>query len=141
MNGMRELRPSLNQLTDMYLAIYFGKEHSAFKQQLDTEVAFYERSYGSASQASVYRKTKEQDLYMRMGNAVLSEMRESSKPPQKLAKTAASSPKQRIQMAFRRERIMQETLYRIGRHMNDEWEHIQNQRAFELLQQEIDHDR
>lgn len=36
---------------------------------------------------------------------------------------------------------MQETLYRIGRHMNDEWEHIQNQKAFELLQQEIDQDR
>ena len=141
MNGMKELRPSLNQFTDAYLATYFEKEHSEFKQQLDTEVAFYERSYGSASQASAYRKTKEQDLYTRMGNAVLSEMRESSKPPQKLAKKAASSPKQRIRSAFRRERIMQETLYRIGRHMNNEWEHIQNQKAFEALQQEIEQDR
>ena len=141
MNGMHELRPSLNQLTDTYLATYFEKEHSEFKQQLDTEVAFYERSYGSTSQASAYRKTKEQDLYTRMGNAVLFEMRESSKPPQKLAKKSASSPKQRIRSAFRRERIMQETLYRIGRHMNDEWDHLKNQRAFEQLEQEVQYER
>ncbi|WP_047392448.1 MobP2 family relaxase [Exiguobacterium sp. s168] len=141
MNGMQELRPSLNQLTDTYLATHFEKEHASFKQRLDNEVAFYERSYGSASQASTYRKTKEQDLYTRMGNAILSEMRESDKSSPKRAKNATSSPKQKIRSAFRRERIMQEMLYRIGRHMNDEWEHIQNQKAFELLQQEIDHDR
>lgn len=141
MNGMKELRPSLNQFTDAYLTTYFEREHTAFKQRLDTEVAFYERSYGSASQASTYRKAKEQDLYTRMGNAILSEMRELSKPPQKLAKTNTFSPKQRIRSAFRRERIMQETLYRIGRHMNNEWEHIQNQKAFEALQQEIEQDR
>lgn len=35
MNGMKELRPSLNQFTDAYLATYFEKEHSEFKQQLD----------------------------------------------------------------------------------------------------------
>ncbi|MDW2886726.1 MobP2 family relaxase [Exiguobacterium artemiae] len=142
MNGMKELRPSLNRLTDTYLATYFEKEHSEFKQQLDTEVAFYERSYGSASQATAYRKTKEQDLYTRMGNAILSEMRESSKSPQKVAKTSSvPSPKQRIQSAFQRERIMQETLYQIGRHMNDEWDHIKNQRAFEQLEQEVQHER
>ncbi|WP_312068225.1 relaxase MobL, partial [Exiguobacterium sp.] len=141
MNGMHELRPSLNQLTDTYLATHFEKEHTTFKQRLDTEVAFYERSYRSASQASAYRKTKEQDLYTRMGNAILSEMRESDQSSPQLAKNATSSPKQRVRSAFRRERIMQETLYRIGRHMNDEWEHIQNQKEFELLQQEIDHDR
>lgn len=141
MNGMHELRPSLNQLTDTYLATHFEKEHAAFKQRLDTEVAFYERSYGSSSQASAYRKTKEQDIYTRMGNAILSEMRESSKSPQELAKMKTSSPRQNIQAAFRRERIMQETLYRIGRHMNDEWDHIKNQRAFEQLEQEVQHER
>ncbi|EZP58335.1 MobP2 family relaxase [Exiguobacterium sp. RIT341] len=141
MNSMHELRPSLNQFTDTYLATHFEKEHAAFKQRLDNEVAFYERSYGSSSQASAYRKTKEQDLYTRMGNAILFEMRESSKSPQELAKMKTSSPKQKIRSAFRRERIMQETLYRIGRHMNDEWEHIQNQKAYELLQSEIEPDR
>ena len=141
MNAMQELRPSFDRFTDTYLATHFEKEHAAFKQRLDTEVAFYERSYGSASQASAYRKTKEQDLYTRMGNAILSEMRESDKSPPELTKKTSSSPKQRIQSAFRRERILQETFYRIGRHMNDEWEHIQNQKAYELLQREVEHDR
>ena len=141
MNGMQNLRPSLNRLTDAYLATYFEKEHTAFKQRLDTEVAFYERSYGSASQASTYRKTKEQDLYTRMGNTILSEMRESDKSSPKLTKGDTSSAKQKIRSAFRRERITQETLYRIGRHMNDEWDHIKNQRAFEQLEQEVQHER
>lgn len=141
MNSMHKLRPSLNQFTDIYLATHFEKEHTTFKQRLDTEVAFYERSYGSASQASAYRKTKEQDLYTRMGNAILSEMRESDKSFPKLEKNASSSPKQKIRSAFRRERIMQETLYRIERHMNDEWDHIKNQRAFEQLEQEVQHER
>ena len=141
MNGMQNLRPSLNQFTDTYLATHFEKEYTAFKQRLDTEVAFYERSYGSASQASAYRKTKEQDLYTRMGNAILSEMLESDKWSPKLTKGDTSSPKQKIRLAFRRERIMQETLYRIGRHMNDEWDHIKNQRAFEQLEQEVQHER
>ncbi len=58
MNSMHELRPSLNQFTDTYLATHFEKEHAAFKQRLDTEVGFYERSYGSASQASLIVRRK-----------------------------------------------------------------------------------
>ncbi|WP_214701397.1 MobP2 family relaxase [Exiguobacterium sp. s57] len=137
MNGMQPLRESLDRLTDRYIDIHFKSEFQAFNERLEQEVSFHRRSYGDTEKAERYRTTKRQDLYTRMGNAILTEMRELAKEQQVNEK---SEPiKHPVRRAFKEQKIFNESLYRIERHMNDEFEHLKNQRAFEQLERDIEY--
>ena len=137
MNGMQPLRESLNRLTDSYIDIHFKSEFQTFNERLEQEVSFHRRSYGDTGKAERYRTTKRQDLYTRMGNAILSEMRDLSKEQATVEKNEA--PKHPVRRAFNQQKIFNESLYRIERHMNDEFEHLKNQRAFEQLERGIEY--
>ncbi|TCI75679.1 hypothetical protein EVJ20_13400 [Exiguobacterium sp. SH0S1] len=137
MNGMQPLREPLDRLTDLYIDIYFKQEFQAFNERLEQEVSFHRRSYGDKEKAERYRTTKRQDLYTRMGNAILSEMRDLSKEQVTFEKNEASNhPVRRV---FKQQKIFNESLYRIERHMTDEFEHLKNQRAFEQLERDIEY--
>lgn len=137
MNGIQPLRESLDRLTDRYIDIYFKSEFQAFNEQLEQEVSFHRRSYGDTEKAERYRTTKRQDLYTRMGNAILSEMRDLSKEQTTVEGNGA--PKHPVRRAFKQQKIFNESLYRIKRHMNDEFEHLKNQHAFEQLERDIEY--
>jgi len=137
MNGMQPLRESLDRLTDRYIDIHFKSEFQAFNERLEQEVLFHRRSYGDTEKAERYRTTKRQDLYTRMGNAILSEMRDLSKKQAPFKKS--ETPKHPVRRAFNQQKIFNESLYRIERHMNDEFEHLKNQRAFEQLERDIEY--
>lgn len=137
MNGMQPLRESLDRLTDRYIAIHFKAEFQAFNERLEQEVSFHRRSYGDTEKAERYRMTKRQDLYTRMGNAILSEMRDLSKEQMALKKNAPK--KHPVRRAFNQQKNFNESLHRIDRHMNDEFEHLKNQRAFEQLERDIEY--
>ena len=137
MNGMQPLRESLDRLTDSYIDIHFKAEFQAFNEKLEQEVSFHRRSYGDTEKAERYRTTKRQDLYTRMGNAILSEMRDLSKEQVILEEKGA--PKHPVRRTFKQQKIFNESLYRIERHMNDEFEHLKNQRAFEQLERDIEY--
>lgn len=137
MNGMQPLRESLDRLTDRYIAIHFKAEFQAFNERLEQEVSFHRRSYGDTEKAERYRMTKRQDLYTRMGNAILSEMRDLSKEQAICEKNEAR--KHPVRRAFNQQKNFNESLHRIERHMNDEFEHLKNQRAFEQLERDIEY--
>lgn len=137
MNGMQPLRESLDYLTDRYIDTYFKQEFQTFNERLEQEVSFHRRSYGDTEKAERYRTTKRQDLYTRMGNTILSEMRDLSKEQTTLKKNEAR--KHPVRRAFKQQKIFNESLYRIERHMNDEFEHLKNQRAFEQLERDIEY--
>lgn len=137
MNGMQPLRESLDRLTDRYIDIHFKSEFQVFNERIEQEVSFHRRSYGDKVKAERYRTTKRQDLYTRMGNAILSEMRELAKEQHVNEK---SEPiKHPVRRAFKQQKIFNESLYRIERHMTDEFEHLKNQRAFEQLERDIEY--
>ncbi|WP_236633785.1 MobP2 family relaxase, partial [Exiguobacterium sp. SH5S32] len=137
MNGMQPLRESLDCLTDRYIDIHFKSEFKAFNDRLEQEVSFHRRSYGDTEKAKRYRTTKRQDLYTRMGNAILSEMRDLSKEQVTVERNEARNHP--VRRAFKHQKIFNESLYRIERHMNDEFEHLKNQRAFEQLERDIEY--
>ncbi|TCI50339.1 hypothetical protein EVJ30_12880 [Exiguobacterium sp. SH5S13] len=137
MNGMQPLRESLDRLTDRYIDTYFKQEFQAFNERLEQEVSFHRRSYGDTEKTERYRTTKRQDLYTRMGNAILSEMRDLSKEQAALVKSEA--PKHPVRRTFKQQKIFNESLYRIERHMSDEFEHLKNQRAYEQLERDIEY--
>jgi len=138
MNGIANVRPEIDKFTQMYIDKYFKEEFKEFQLQLNKEVELYKRIYGSNSRAENYRDTKMKDLYTRMGNTVLKELREYDNKlkqetfPKKNKNNKYENFKKRIQM----KRDLHEVFYRIDKAMNDNIQHYKNQREFEKLQRE-----
>ncbi len=79
MNGVAHLRSELDQMSLYYLKTYRAKEFTAFQKEILKESEVMREVYGENSQYREYIKNKTDDLMTRMGNAILSEMREYSK--------------------------------------------------------------
>ena len=96
MNGMKELRPKIDCLSRMYIDHYHAKDFHDLQLELDKEQAYLKSVYGSGKKEQYmdYRKNKMQDLYTRLGNAILTEMRNfdrrSKTVPRSLPKTQRS---------------------------------------------------
>lgn len=96
MNGMKKLRPEIDRLSRMYIDHYHAKDFHNLQLELDKEQAYLKSVYGSGKKEKYmdYRKNKMQDLYTRLGNSILTEMRNfdrrSNLEPQSLPKTQRS---------------------------------------------------
>lgn len=135
MNGIKEIRPEINKLTDMYIDKYFKKEFDEFKNQLDKEVAIYKRTYGNNSKAENYRDTKMTDMYTRMGNTILNEVKEFDKK-----KNSFPTKNDKIN-SFYVKREINSSMFLMNRYMKDDLQHIKNQKAFQELQRESGFER
>lgn len=137
MNAIANVKPEINKLTDMYIQKHFKNEFKEFEKQLDKEVEVYRKTYGDNSKADRYKEMKIQDLYTRMGNTVLKEVkkydyeqRESNKP----------KPKNKLQK-LKQDREVDNVVFLISKEMNNNLQHYKNQRAFEELQREKEIER
>lgn len=79
MNGMKPLRPLLDELTRQYLTSCHPNEYMEFQKAILHQQSIYQAAYGKNSRYRDYSKNKMEDLYTRMGNAILSEMRQYSR--------------------------------------------------------------
>ncbi|WP_203633528.1 MobP2 family relaxase [Lacticaseibacillus suibinensis] len=83
MNALQEVRPLLDAFSSKFMQRYHGKELQEFDQALKAETDFREALYGSgqegkeAGRAKDYEHGKYNELYARMGNSILSEMRKT----------------------------------------------------------------
>ncbi len=74
-----EARPYIDQIVEIYLNRYYKIELTELHRLLDEEVEVMKEKYGEGSKYQNYKQTKLDDLKKRMGNAVLTEMREYQK--------------------------------------------------------------
>lgn len=81
MNEMKHVRGALDELTTKYIRTYHPEEYAEFQRLLYEKDEVYRMAYGDNGKPNQYIKGKTQDLYKRMGNAVLSEMRRYSYSP------------------------------------------------------------
>ncbi|WNS78825.1 MobP2 family relaxase [Domibacillus sp. DTU_2020_1001157_1_SI_ALB_TIR_016] len=137
MNGIKNVRPEIDKLTDMYIQRHFKNEFKEFEKQLGKKVQLYKRIYGDTKKAEQYKETKMDDLYKRMGNTILKEVK---KYDYELKSAARSEPKNKFEK-IKRERAINNFIYTIDRGMNDDLQHWKNQREFERMQQEKEHER
>jgi len=77
--SINEARPYIDDITTIYLQQFHGDDMEQLHQQLDDEVNVMKEMYGEGSDYEQYKQTKLDDLKKRMGNAVLSEMRNYAK--------------------------------------------------------------
>ena len=138
MNGISNVRPEIDKLTNLYIEKNFSNEFKEFKLQLDKEVIAYRRIYGSNAQAEKYRETKMDDLYKRTGNTILKEIKEYDK---QLKLNQSKNLRTPGQKNFLNNRAVRQVMYRVNREMRDDLQHIKNQREFERLEYEKERDR
>lgn len=79
MNGMDTLRPLVDKITRDYLLTCHSEDLMAFQKLLLQQQSVFEGAYGQNSQYKNYASNKLRDLYTRMGNVTLAEMREFSR--------------------------------------------------------------
>lgn len=137
MNAIVNVRPEIDKLTDMYIEKYFKNEFKEFKKELEKEVEVYRRSYGDNSKAEKYRETKMNDLYTRMGNTILKEVKKYDND----IKTTSINTKQNKLQKFKQNRSVNNFIHHMNREMKNDIQHYKNQRAFEELVREQEYSR
>lgn len=135
MNGISNVRPEIDKLTTMYLEKNFKTEFKEFKDQLDKEVDLFKKTYGDSKKAEQFKETKMDDLYTRMGNTILKEVKEYDKKQKELPR------KEGKVNSFHFKRALNNTVYHMNRYMKDDLQSMKNQRAYEELQRQQEYER
>ncbi|MEH6944787.1 MobP2 family relaxase [Bacillus sp. JJ722] len=143
-NTLQPVRADIDQLTKRYIEKYHKDDYEKFLSHLDKEVQSLKKAYGEGDKEKGryedYKKNKIEDLYKRMGNAFLKEMREYDQQQRKLqyGKKYSNSKKYN---SFVRGTSMQYTLKKMERALKSEYESWKNLRYYEQLQREIEYER
>ncbi len=77
--AMLPYRKQLDAISQHYIDNHHASDFAEFRKTLLKQEAVLKESYGQDSQAEQYAKNKMDDLYSRMGNAILKELREETK--------------------------------------------------------------
>lgn len=146
-NSLDHVRHKIDQLSEMYINKYHKKEFAELKARLDTEMETMKEAYGEGDEDKnryeEFGNTKVKDLYTRLGNAVLKEMRQVAKEQQQAQfqkrkmQKGNLSRKKRIRFGFKKRTSIMRSLKNMDYHMNNEYEKWKNQRHYERLQEEI----
>lgn len=140
MNAMKEIRPEIDKLTDIYIEKNFKKEFKDFSNQIDKNVDSFKKMYGNNSKANDYKTNVYEDMYSRMGNTILKEMNELEKKD-KEKNNPFISRKKELQNKIKLKREVNNSVYKIDRHMNDNLQNIKNQNEFIKLEREQEIER
>ncbi|MDR5021428.1 hypothetical protein FOL75_05015 [Bacillus thuringiensis] len=143
-NSISHVRDKIDQLSEMYIQKYHKKEFKELKDRLDNEMQVMKDAYGEGDEDrkryEQFGDTKIQDLYTRLGNAVLTEMKQVAKEQQqaqfKKRKESFSRGK-RIRSGFKNRTNIMRNLQNMNYQMSNEYEKWKNQRQYEQLQDEI----
>ena len=77
-NSINDARPILDELTKYYIENYKKEELNKLENLLDKEVEYLKKMYGTGEEFRYkdYKKNKIDDLYTRMGNTLLKEIKD-----------------------------------------------------------------
>lgn len=73
-NIMEPLRPKIDELSDLYIEKYHSEEYKELKRVLDERSEKYHKAYGDTQRN--YAENRLKDMHVRLGNAILKEMRQ-----------------------------------------------------------------
>lgn len=136
MNGIGDTRKEIDKFTTLYVEKHFKKEFEDFRKTLDKEVESHKKLYGDSEKAEKYRETKMTDLYTRMGNTVLNEVKNYDKENPK--GSIGYSKKANV---FKEQKDFKDAFYRMDRVMKNEVQNYKNLNEFEKLQREKELER
>jgi hypothetical protein len=133
MNALHDMRPEIDSFTRLYMDMYHKEDFLELKKELQSQQEFLKSVYGSGKQKLYqnYAKTKMNDLYTRMGNAVLRELREYDKTLHNGKKSKGKNHSARNSSG----------LYDLKKALKKDYLQVRNQAAFRTLQQNIEYEQ
>ncbi|QDZ88319.1 MobP2 family relaxase [Priestia megaterium] len=144
-NTLKPLRSSIDTLSEKYIQKYHAKEFEQFNKKLDQEVEVLRKAYGEGTfdkkRYEHYKQNKTDELYKRMGNAFLSEMREYDRKQTHIKKVLASSSGSKQKSYSANHLPVHVSLKKMERVFKSEYESWKNQQHYERLQKDIEQNR
>jgi hypothetical protein len=145
-NSLSNVKPLIDKMSADYINKYHKNDFKSLIEKLDKEVEVYKKTYGVTDKKRYedYKKNKVDELYKRMGNTFLQEMKKYDKSIQA---ESIQSRKPRSEFSRSKREVLKDNLgfnqvkYGIDRMLNSEYKNWKNQLAYERLQQEIDMER
>lgn len=131
MNAIESIKPDINQFIDVFLNTYKPEMKKEFIEKLEQEVQFVVESYGEGtkevSRAQEYKKNKMHELYSKVGNTLLKEMREERRDS-----SVKNKSKQVQSFSFFQQ------MKRLNRAIDREFNSKRNQHIHQKIQEEQD---
>ncbi|MGX5523779.1 MobP2 family relaxase [Bacillus toyonensis] len=135
-NTIQPLKPEIDELSSRYIQHHHKKDYDQFLQKLDKEVQVFKEAYGEGKydkkQYENYKTNKINDLYKRMGNAFLQEMKAYDKEQKRIHHMKKSKPFQKFQLNV----SIQYSMRKVERAFKSEYESWKNQKYYERMQKE-----
>ncbi|MBU8757269.1 hypothetical protein KM927_27765 [Priestia megaterium] len=142
-NTLKPLKPYIDTLSEKYIQKYHPKEYQELMKTLDGEVNELKKAYGEGKvnqyRYKNYKQNKIDELYKRMGNAFLQEMKTYDKKQQRAQHFIEHAKAPKRSKGFQQHVSMHASLKRMERAFKSEYESWKNQQHYERLQKEIEH--
>ena len=139
-NCMQEVRPLIDNLTKYYIETYKKDEFKELVDRLEKEDKFYKEVYGKRKlETTTYKDNKIQDLYTRMGNTILKEIKEFVKEED----IKSQKKFENLQEKWERNKniiITKQSISMMKKSLNNDINSMKNQREYEKLQSSIEYD-
>ncbi|MGG0236097.1 MobP2 family relaxase, partial [Bacillus tropicus] len=135
-NTIQPLKPQIDELSSRYIQHHHKKDYDQFLQKLDKEVQVFKEAYGEGKydkkQYENYKTNKISDLYKRMGNAFLQEMKAYDKEQKRIHHMKKSKSFRKFQQNV----SIQYSMRKVEGAFKSEYESWKNQKYYERMQRE-----
>lgn len=148
-NAIKDIRPKIDRMTDIYINKYHKEDMAKLDELLKIQDEKYKTAYGTSRRGN-YSEGKKKDLYYRMGNTILKQIKEFDKAEKERIYQSAKKRKNPIRQEdfniYKNKKLRYyESQYKLKTaieftkiFMKDEFESIKNRIAYEVMQQEIE---
>jgi hypothetical protein len=144
-NTIKPLKPYIDTLSEKYIKKYHQKEYQQLIKNLDKEVKELKKAYGEGTRDKGryenYKQTKIDDLYKRMGNAFLQEMKAYDRKQQDVKRLLDRKQSGKQTGRYKQHVPVHFSLRKIEKAFKSEYESWKNQQHYERLQRETERDR
>lgn len=142
---LKPMKPFIDVLSQKYIEKYHSKEYQQLLKKLDKEVEELKKAYGEGKvdekRYKDYKQTEIDDLYKRMGNAFLKEMKDYDKQQQHIKRIVERKKQSKRPASFNQHVSMHFALKKMERAFKSEYDSWKNQKHYEQLQKDIEHNR
>ena len=129
-NVLVDVRPQIDNLTNAYIQWYHPEDYKKLQDLIRDQKEAYQKAYGNSKSGNWYAENKIQDLYTRMGNTILKEIKEYDRKQkfQEMKKNNQNSKTQQSYLGWRLAKTLKDmdrALKSEYEKSNNEWEHDQ----------------
>ncbi len=139
-NTISKAKPLIDELSKYYINNYCKDDFKELNEKLDKECEEFKNIYGKGKDEKYkdYKKNKIDELYKRMGNTFLNEMREFARKEEKKLRKLENESEKKDYPKINRVMITKKQINAIKKGFINEIQHMKNKKAYKELEWEIE---